>query len=120
MRAPPASANRVLRTRALVSGSSGVIAYNPLSCPSKPAAGSALARTGVIRLPRPEKPVGNELTHAGGKDGVQGLPGVFLRLAHGVGHLQAVRERCGDCRGQGAARAVIVLWAPLPAVGTHA
>src|SRR5882672_892485 len=115
MRAPPARAMRTLRTSAAVSASSGVMAYRPLTCVRC----SALARAGFIHLPRPEESIGNVLPHARAKAGVQRLPGVFLGLAHRIGQLEAVGERCRDRGGERAARPVVGLRKPFPAVGAH-
>src|SRR5271157_3584326 len=69
-----------------------------------------------LHFARPEEPVGKMLTHAGTKARSEGLPGVLLRLAYRLRHVETIgQERC-DCRGKRATRAMIGAGEPLPRI----
>src|SRR5690348_1680765 len=116
MRAPPESALRTLSASTSTSDSSGVTAYSPRSSANQATRRSGLARAGSIHFPRPEKPVRYVLAHSRAKPGVERLPRILLRFTHGLGELQSVGERRRYRRGKGAARAVVSLRKPFPAV----
>src|SRR5688572_11037644 len=110
--APPAMHSDTRVASCASSGTSGVTAYRPRS-----RSRSRLIVIRLLRLARPEEPVGQVLSHAGPEGVGERLPRVVLGFVDRIADLETAREVGRQGGGERAPGAVEAAGKPLPGLG---